>query len=124
MFTRRCSIGIECPDIGQANTPLTAFLIYNHGHHGFAYSWSLPLPNHILSNRRVSIYDLHNFEDDCSLLQPNVTEGEESNENENNDDDDVESTVVQVMPESNQKDVRKHKRRLTSALRFEQPRVL
>ena len=105
--------------MGQTNIPLTAFLIYNHRHHGFAYSWSLPSPNHILSNRRVSIYDLHNFEDDSSLVQLNVTESEV---NENNDD--VESTVVQVVPESNQRDVRKHKRRLTSALKFEQPRML
>ena len=118
-FNRRCSIGIESPNTQKTNIPLNAFLIY-HNHDNQILQYHYPpgkkdtyqvhsptmgeIPKHVLHNRRVSICDLNNFDDDSSLSQ---------------DNNNVNRMIHEVSSE-----FKKHRRRPSTALRFHEPWVL
>ncbi|RCK64551.1 hypothetical protein Cantr_00148 [Candida viswanathii] len=123
--TRRCSIGIESPESGRTNTPLNAFLIYTtRPQFRYPYDGELSPPlavNSPPSSRRVSICDLHNFDDDDRQLEVEV-------EHEGSSMVRV-LLVVLVLLEADDRSSsssshRKHRRRQTTALRFLKPRVL
>ncbi|KAG2735962.1 hypothetical protein G9P44_000052 [Scheffersomyces stipitis] len=155
---RKCSLAIESPDSTSSNNPLNAFLVYQESSNESAiadstdsvhlmksHSWpNLNNEDFVVTNRRVSLCDLNNFNDELQhLTRRNSTNSSQApthlaQSTSNLLEDSVESPFGDfysysfeprtiTTPRARKKSdtsCRNHFRRNSIALKFENPKVI